>query len=95
MAKISDLSADSKEVEIEAKVVEVLDPRTVNTRFGPKQVAIAVIEDDTGRINLNLWEDQIEKVKKAKTVKIEGGYVTVWKDAMQLNVGRQGKLETE
>lgn len=95
MAKISDLTADSREVEIEATVVEVQDPRTVNTRFGPKQVAIAVLEDDTGRINLNLWEEQIKLVKEAKKVKIEGGYVTTWRDVLQLNVGRQGKLEVE
>ncbi len=93
--KISDLTADSREVEIEATVVEVQDPRTVNTRFGPKQVAIAVLEDDTGRMNLNLWEEQIKLVKEAKKVKITGGYMTTWRDVLQLNVGRQGKLETE
>ena len=93
MDKIGNLTADSKEIEVEATVVEVQDPRTVNTRFGPKQVATAVIEDDSGRINLSLWEDQIKKVKEAKSIKLSGGYITVWNKVMQLNVGRGGKLE--
>ncbi len=93
MASISELTADSTEIEVEATVVEVQDPRTVNTRFGPKQVATAIIEDDTGRINLSLWEDQIKKVKEAKKIKISGGYITVWNKTMQLNVGRKGGLE--
>lgn len=95
MAKISDLTADSKDVELEASVVEVGDPRVVNTRFGPKQVATAVIEDETGRINLSLWEDQINTVKNAKKVKISGAYLTQWNKVLQVNVGRNGKLETE
>ncbi len=91
--KISDLTADSTEIEVEATVVEVQDPRTVNTRFGPKQVATAVIEDDSGRINLSLWEDQIKTVKEAKKIKLAGGYITVWNKVLQLNVGKKGKLE--
>lgn len=93
MDKISDLTADSKEIEVEATVVEVQDPRTVNTRFGPKQVATAIIEDESGRINLSLWEDQIKKVKEAKKITLSGGYITVWNKVLQLNVGRGGKIE--
>ncbi len=93
MDKISDLTADSTEVEIEATVVEVQDPRTVNTRFGPKQVATAIVEDDSGRINLSLWEDQIKTVKEAKKIKLSGGYLTVWNKVLQLNVGRKGTIE--
>jgi|GEM_PF-1338247 len=91
--KISDLTADSKEIEVEATVIEVQDPRTVNTRFGPKQVATAVLEDDSGRMNLSVWEDQIKVLKEAKKIKLTGGYITVWNKNMQLNVGRGGKIE--
>ena len=93
MSEISGITIDSKDVELEAKVVEVGEPRTVNTRFGPKSVATAVIEDSSGRINLSLWEDQIEKVTQAKKIKIKGAYVSEWKSNLQLNLSRQSTLE--
>lgn len=95
MVLISEVNANMNDVTVEGTVIEVEEPRTVNTRFGPKQVATATIEDKSGRINLSLWEDQIEKVKNAKKVKIENGYVTEWNDQLQLNVGRRGKLTVE
>jgi len=93
MTGISDITIDSKDVEVEASVIEVSEPRTVNTRFGPKNVATAVIEDSTGRINLSVWEDQIEKITSAKKLKIKGAYVTKWSNNLQLNLSRQSTLE--
>jgi len=93
MVKISEITIDSKDVEVEATVVEVGEPRTVNTRFGPRTVATATIEDDTGRINLSLWEDQIKTVTDAKKIKITGAYVTEWSNNMQLNLSKQSTLE--
>ncbi len=91
--KISKITADSKDVEVEASVIEVGEPRTVNTRFGPRSVATAVIEDDTGRINLSLWEEQITTVSAAKKIKIKGAYVTEWSNNLQINLSKQSELE--
>ena len=63
---ITDITKDTENVSIEAHVVEVGEPRTVNTKFGPRQVADAVIEDKTGRINLTLWQEKIDEVKNSK-----------------------------
>ncbi len=93
MVKISKITMDSKDVEVEATVIEVGEPRSVNTRFGPRSVATAVIEDDTGRINLSLWEDQIATVSAAKKIKIKGGYVTEWSNNLQINLSKQSELE--
>ena len=93
--KIEEISQETKNIELEANVVEISDPRTVNTRFGPKQVATAVIEDETGRINLTLWEKQIETIKNAPKVKITGAYVTEWNGNLQLNLSRQSVLEPQ
>lgn len=91
--KISEVTIETKDVEVEATVIEVGEPRTVNTRFGPKNVATAVIEDDSGRINLSLWEDQIATVTSAKKIKVSGAYVTEWQNKMQLNLSKQATLE--
>lgn len=93
--KIEEINASSKDVSIEATVVEVGEPRTVNTRFGPRQVATAVLEDESGRINLSLWEDQIGQVKNAKKVKLAGAYVTEWNDKLQLNLSKQATMQVE
>ena len=92
---LKEINSDSKNVEVEASVVEVGEPRTVNTRFGPRQVATAVIEDETGRINLSLWEKQIETVKNASKLKIEGAYVTEWNGNLQLNLSKQSVLQPQ
>ncbi len=93
MVKISEITLDSKDVDVEASVIEVGEPRTVNTRYGQNSVATAVIEDDTGRINLSLWGDQITTVSSAKKVKIKGAYVTEWSNSLQLNLSKQSELE--
>ncbi len=93
MVKISKITLDSKDVEVEATVIEVGEPRSVSTRFGPRSVATAVIEDDTGRINLSLWEDQIATVSSAKKIKVKGAYVTEWSNNLQINLSKQSELE--
>ena len=90
--KISDLNRDSRKVNIEAKVVEKQETREVSTKFGNTKVANAVLEDDTGTMVLVLWGDDADKVKEGDTVRIENGYINEWKDALQLNVGKYGKL---
>jgi replication factor A1 len=42
---------------------------------------------------LTLWDDNIEKVNDNDTVRIENGYVTLFKGNMRLNIGKYGKLE--
>lgn len=90
---ISELTVDSKKVDVTAKVVEKRQPREVNTRFGRKLVTDALIEDQTGQITLVLWEDEIDKVQEGDTVKIQNGYVTEWNGSLQLNVGKFGTIK--
>lgn len=79
-------------VVIEGKVIDISDPRDVNTRYGQRRVADATLEDDTGTIKLSLWENQIEAVKIGDRISIDGGYITEFRDALQLNLPRSGKL---
>lgn len=90
---ISELTIDSRNVNVVAKIVEKRQPREVNTRFGRKLVGDAVLEDQTGQIVLVLWEGEIDKVKEGDTVKIKNGYVTEWNGSLQLNIGKFGSME--
>ena len=93
--KINEVSNGMKDVEIEGTVKEVTEPRQVNTKFGPNQVANALIKDDSGEIALVLWGDKIDSVKEGSKVKVTGAYVTEWNNNIQLNIPRNGELIVE
>lgn len=91
--KINEIKRGISNVETEGKIIDISDHRDVNTRYGRRRVADAMIEDDTGQIKLTLWENQIDSVKVGDKVHIAGGYVTEFRDALQLNIPKSGKLE--
>jgi replication factor A1 len=95
--KIKDLQNGMKAVSLEAKVVEKSDPREVMSRFRNEalKVADAMIADDTGTIKLTLWNEQIDQVNVNNVVKVENGYVTSFRGAIQLNIGKYGKMTVE
>ena len=80
-------------IVVSGKVIDISDPRDVNTRYGRKRVADAVIEDDSGQIKLSLWEGQIDTVSVGDKISVSGAYVTEFRDTMQLNIPKSGKLE--
>jgi len=91
--KISELKSGMRAVSIEASVVSVSEPRTVNKRDGgTAKVADIIIQDDSGQIKLSLWEDQIAMVKAGSKIGIENGYTTSFRGENQLSVGKYGKL---
>lgn len=93
MLKIAELRFNSRGVYVEGIITEMGKSREVNLRAGGKaRVAEAILTDETGSIKLNLWNEDIGRVKKGDRVRIENGYVTVFKGEKRLNVGRYGKL---
>lgn len=94
-AKVGDLTPQSKAVNVTAKVVSKTEVREIPMgRDGaPHKVSDALIGDGTGVVYLTLWDDNIEKVTDGETVRIENGYVTLFKGNIRLNIGKYGKLE--
>lgn len=91
--KISELQPKQGDVDIEAEVKAVEEPKTFN-KFGKElRVANATIADDSGEIKLTLWNDDIEKVKVGMKVKITKGYVNEFNGEKQLTTGKFGQLE--
>lgn len=91
--KISELSAGTGNVELEAEVIGVEEPREINKYGKALRVANATIRDDSGTITLVLWNDNIDKVKEGSRIKIANGYVNSWQDKTQLTLGKFGTLE--
>ena len=94
-AKVGDLTPQSKAVNVTAKVVSKTETRDIPMgRDGSAhKVCDALIGDETGVVYLTLWDDNIEKVNEGDTVRIENGYVTLFKGNIRLNIGKYGKLE--
>jgi len=91
---IEELTPESDEVEITGKIAELPTPRAVSTRYGQKKIVTAVFEDETGSIDLTLWEEEIDAIEEGAKVKITGAYVREWAEDVQLNIGRDGSIET-
>ena len=93
--KINEIKLGMSILSIEGKIVSKSEPRSVQTRFGPRSVADAELEDETGKIKLSLWEQQIDLVSVGDKVKINGAYVTEFSNQLQLSIPRSGVLEVK
>jgi len=91
--KIGDLKAGMRDIVIKGKVVGKLPVKNVNTINGPAKVAKVIIEDESGIILLNLWNEDIEKVHIGDYLSIKKAYVIKYRGQLQLNVSRRGKIE--
>jgi len=90
---IKDLEIKQGNVDLTAEVVEIGEVREFN-KFGKTgRVSTAKLKDETGEINLSLWNEDIDKIKVGDTVQIKNGFVNEWQGTPQLTTGRQGTLE--
>lgn len=91
--RIRDIQGKMEDLEVVGTVTDKKEPLLVDTRFGSAHLAVAVIEDETGSIRLNLWRDQIEKVKVGDRVRLEGAFTRVFGGQVELNLGQaKGKI---
>lgn len=90
---IGNLRPGMNRVNLKAKVLEVTKPRQVFTRYGNyASLAKALIADETGKIKLCLWNEQIDAVSAGDTVQIENARISTFKGERQLNLGKNGTL---
>ncbi len=90
---IKDLQIGMRNVNLKAEVQEIGEKTIVVTRFGNyATVANALISDETGKIKLCLWNDQISSISVGDTVQIENGSISTFKGERQLRIGKKGTL---
>jgi replication factor A1 len=88
---IRDVRPGMTNVNLKAKVLEVAEPKRVVTRHGVyARVAKALIEDETGTINLYLWNEQINSFSVGDIVQIGNAKASTFKGEMQLTIGKRG-----
>ena len=90
---IKDLEVNQGRIMIVAEIIEMNNIREFN-KFGKKgKVCNAMIKDSSGKIQLTLWDDQIDEYYVNDKIKITNGYVKEWQGEKQLSVGKYGSIE--
>ncbi|MCD6312731.1 MAG: hypothetical protein J7L79_02825 [Thaumarchaeota archaeon] len=95
LVKIGQLTPRSRNVNLIARVVSKSPERVVASQYDQKEHRLSelLIADETGAINLVLWDDRIDEVKEGSTIKITNGFIKLFRGRMQLNLGRYGTVE--
>ncbi len=85
-----------RKVTLVAKVVEVTPPREVYSRRTGRRnlLAVATLEDETGRVKLALWNRQIKFVRAGTYVRVVNAEVRNFRGELQLSLGRFGRVYT-
>ncbi len=92
-SNIGDLRAGMKQVTLKAKVIEITKPILVVTRFGNyANVANALIADETGKIKLSLWNEQIKSLTVGDIIQIANAHVAMFRSERQLRIGKKGTI---
>jgi len=91
--RIGDLKSGMDRINLKARVLEIPKPRSVITRFGGfATVTNASITDETGIIQLPLWNKQIDAVSVGDLIQVENARVVTFRGERQLRVSRSGQL---
>jgi replication factor A1 len=95
LVQVKDLRIGMKNVNLKAEVVEIAEPTFVVTRFGNyASVANALISDETGKIKLCLWNEQINSISVGDNIQIENAKIYAFRGERQVRVGKNGTLRT-
>jgi ssDNA-binding replication factor A large subunit len=91
--KISEIKDGDSEIDVEGEITEKTYAREVRSRYGRVlMVADATLKDETGKIVLTLWNEQVKQVMVGDKIKIENGYAKSYKNILQLSTGKYGKI---
>lgn len=90
---IKDLRIGMKKVNLDAQVLEVPKPQMVHTQFGNSALLTnAWIEDQTGKIKLSLWDQQVNAIVAGDTIQIKNATVAAFKGEPQLRLGKNATI---
>jgi len=94
LLNVHDLKPGMSHVNISLKVLNISESKQLVTSAGVDHEILELeAGDKSGSIKLVLWDEKIiPYLKKGDTVKIENGFVTSFKGAWRINVGRYGAI---
>ena len=91
--KIENLRVGMKKINVSAEVLQVSEPSKVHTQFRDNAiVSNAVVGDETGKVLLCLWDQQINSVHVGEHIEVKNAHVAMFKGEKQLRLGKNGKI---
>ncbi|MFX0183258.1 MAG: single-stranded DNA-binding protein [Candidatus Hodarchaeota archaeon] len=98
--KIEDVQPLEKNLDVVFQVVEKKEGHEIYKRHSGEthRVCDFVVADDTGKIILTLWNEDIDSPEVDKSYKLENGFANIYRNSLRLTKGRHGSLiknETE
>jgi len=91
--KISEVKPYNNATLEEVEVISKGEVREFVKFDKPSRVCSCVIKDDSGEMELTLWNDEIDTVEEGEKLKITDGWVKEWNGKKQISTGRNGKIE--
>jgi len=74
--------------------LETSAPSKVHTQFRDNAlVSNAVIGDETGKILLCLWDQQVNAVSVGEYIEVTNAHVATFKGERQLRLGKHGRIK--
>ncbi len=91
--KINELMIKQGNVVVEGIIGEIGEVRTFNKYGKTLHVVNALLQDDSGSIQLTLWNDDTHRFKEGDRVRINNGFVNEYQGEKQLTSGKFGSIE--
>lgn len=92
LMKVSQLRPRMGNVFIELEVVSKGEAREFASAKGSGKVCNVAGKDETGEVQVSLWNEQIDQVNEGNKIRIENGWVSEYKGQLQLSTGKFGNL---
>jgi len=90
--ELIDVARAKKKGGIIVKVIGVGEVSTGTGSRGDWKKQTATLQDNSGEMQMILWGDQVGKMDQGKYYKIEDPFWSMYKDKVQLSLGKFGKL---
>jgi replication factor A1 len=91
--KIGDLREGMKKVNVIGEVLQTSEASKVHTQFRDNAlVSNAIIGDDTGKVLLCLWDQQVNAVSMGDHIEVRNAHVASFKGEKQLRLGKNGTI---
>lgn len=81
-------------INIEGEVINKTPIRTINLKTGGTlDTCDATLVDEVGKIKVQFWGEDVEKINNGTKIRIENGFTNTFKGEVSLTKGKYGILE--